>query len=125
MGSSESQEGLGKAKCKVLHLGWGKPQYQYRLGVEGIESSSAKKKFGELVDEGLDMSCQCAPAAQKAKCVLGHIKRIMVSRLREVYSARLLSFHEIPPGILYLQLCNPQRRKDIDCWSKSRGEPQK
>lgn len=54
MGSWGSHEGFGKAKCKVLHLGWGKPQYQYTLGVEGIESSSAEKNFGELVDERLE-----------------------------------------------------------------------
>lgn len=86
--SPESHEGFGKAKCKVLPLAWGKPQYQYRLGVERIESSSAKKSFGELVDEGLDMSCQWAPATQKAKCVLGHIKVFMVSRSREVILPR-------------------------------------
>ena len=37
---------INKAKCKVLHLGWGNHQYQYRLGDEGIESSLVEKDWG-------------------------------------------------------------------------------
>ncbi|KAJ7420289.1 hypothetical protein WISP_49120 [Willisornis vidua] len=42
---------FNKTKGKVLHLGQSNPWYQYRHGDEGIESSSAEKHSGVLVDE--------------------------------------------------------------------------
>jgi len=96
-----------------MHMGLGNLKHKYRLGREWLESSPEEKDLGVLVDEKLNMSWQCALAAQKANHTLGCIKRSVASRSREVilplYSA-LVRPHLEP----CIQLWSPQHKKDMD-----------
>jgi len=111
---------FNKAKCKVLHLGWGNPKYRYRLGREWIESSPEEKDLRVLVDKKLNMTWQHALAAQKANCTLGCISSSVGSRAREGGdSAPLLYSGATRPGILHPAL-EPSAQDTWTCWSRSR-----
>ncbi|PKU41186.1 hypothetical protein llap_8507 [Limosa lapponica baueri] len=72
--------------------------YQYRLGADLLEGSSAERDLGVLVDK-LTMSQQCALVAKKANGLLGCIKNSVVSSRRKVNSPQDLAgtrvFHTI------------------------------
>ena len=58
---------------------------------------------GVLVDGKLDTSQQCAFTSQKASCILGCIKRCVISRMREVI----------------LPLCPAPVRPHLEYWKKT------
>ncbi|GAB0189876.1 hypothetical protein GRJ2_001452900 [Grus japonensis] len=99
--------------AKALPLASSNNFHNYRLGREWIESSPEEKDLGVLIDEKLNMSRQCALAAQKANCVLGCIKRSVTNRSRDVilplYSAL------VRPHLEYcIQLWGSQYKKDME-----------
>jgi len=89
---------FSKAKCKGLQVGQANPKHKCRLGGAWLKSSPEEKDLGVLMDEKLNMSRQCALAAQKAIRILGCTKGSVASRLREVILP--LCSRETPPGVL-------------------------
>ena len=70
---------FNKSKRQILHLWHSNPGCTYRLGNERLESSSAERGMGVLVDGELNMSQECALAAKRANHVLGCIKHCIVA----------------------------------------------
>ncbi|XP_041279602.1 triadin isoform X2 [Onychostruthus taczanowskii] len=104
---------LNNAKCEVLHLVWGSPKNNFRLGREWKEASAGEKDLGLLVNERLDMTQQCVLEVKKAVCILGCIKSSVASTSKEV----ILSLYSalVRPQLEYcVQDWEPEHKKDVD-----------
>jgi len=66
---------FNKGKCQVLHLSQSSVDNKYRLGDKWLESSSADRDLGALVNSKFHVSHQCVMAARKANLILGCIKQ--------------------------------------------------
>jgi len=94
--------------------------HQYRLGVDLLESSSAERDLGVLVDDKLTMSQQCVLVAREASGMLWCIKKSVASKLKDVllplYSAL------VRPHLEYcVQFWAPQFKKDEELLQSSEG----
>jgi len=96
---------FNKGKCRVRQPERSNLVQQYRLETDMLESSSVKKNLGDLLDNKLTMSQQCALAAKKANGILGCIKKSVASRSREVL---------IP---LYSALMRPHLEYCVQFWA--------
>jgi len=76
------------------------PHAPVQTGADLLESSSAERNLGVLVDNKLTMSQQCALGAKKTNGILGCIRRSVGSRAREVL----------------LPLCYALGRPHLQCW---------
>ena len=67
-------------KCKIMHLGKNNVKETYTMDGQVLETTSAEKDIGVMVQDYLKPSLYCAKVAAKANGVLGQLSRAVMYR---------------------------------------------
>ncbi|TRZ16840.1 hypothetical protein HGM15179_010267 [Zosterops borbonicus] len=95
----------------------GNPKNKHRLGEVRIESSPKEKNLGVLIVGKLDVTWQCAAAAQETNYALDCIPSSVGNRSRKM----IFSFYSalVRPHLqCCIQLWGPQEKKSVDSWER-------
>ena len=68
------------SKCKVMHLGKKNVKEDYTMDSSVLESTSAERDIGVMIQDTLKPSLHCAKTAAKANGVLGQLSRAVLYR---------------------------------------------
>ncbi|KAK4826905.1 hypothetical protein QYF61_012497 [Mycteria americana] len=109
---------------KVLHLGWGNPWFQYRLGDDVIESSPAKKDLGVLMGPKAGHEPTTCARSPEGQLYPGLHQKKRGQQVEGGDSAPLLCSDETSPGVLRPAL-EPQHKKDMELLERVQRGPQK
>ena len=116
---------FSKSKCRVLHLGRNSRNYQYRLGHDLLDRSSAVRNLEVQVDNRLAMGQQGALVAKKANGILQGIQRSVASRSRQVILS-LLSALVRPHPEYCARFGAPRYKKKVGIsWKESSRGPRR
>ena len=105
---------FNKSKSRALHLGRNNAMSQYRLGDDLLEGTSAEKDVGNLGDNRLAMSQQCASVTKKASGILGCIKKKCRQHIEGRDPPPLDSALVRPDLDYFVQFGAPKFKKDRD-----------
>jgi ribonuclease P/MRP protein subunit RPP40 len=107
------QLNYNEKKCQVMHFDFGNSKYLYCMYDVPLESVSAVKDLGVLVDDKLSFSCHIYSAVLKANPLLGLLKRFFghmdKMTLTKLYKAT------VRPHLEYANIVwHPKFKKDVE-----------
>ena len=115
--SSTWQLHFNTSKCKVMHLGKKNVKEKYTMQGSLLESTTAEKDIGVMIQESLKPSLHCAKTADKANGVLGQLSRAVLYRDSNTFIRLYLVY--VRPILEYcIQAVGPHTVADKQCLEK-------
>ena len=104
-------------KCKVMHVGYNNPHYEYTMGGSKLAETKEERDLGVVMTSNLKPSVQCSKAARTAQAVLGQLSRAFHFRDRHVF-VQLYKQYVRPHLEFSCQAWAPWSAADIDILEK-------